>query len=128
MLMYLEDFPENYSATSRIYKEHGDFIYFVRPLRSEGEQRTKVRLVWNNEDKLWFAVVEGLYTCCLGGGFFTKGPFRLNGEAAENLCKYFKVPYPLRNSCRIADLVSMTSPGQFKKLSRLRRTSENKIH
>jgi hypothetical protein len=125
--MNLERIPNKYSATSIIYKEHGDLIYFVKPDRADGENRTKARLLWDEKDSHWFAIIEGNYASVLGEGFFAKGPFNIDSYATENLCKYFGVSCLSKNNQGI-ELVSLTSPLQFKQIKRskkLGKTSRN---
>jgi len=111
--MNFERIPENYSATSIIYKEHGDLIYFVRPNKNDGEDRTKARLLWDKKNSFWYALIEGSYSDNLGKGFFAKGPFMIDSDATKNLCKHFGIPVEFGNREGTIGLISMTSPEQF---------------
>ncbi len=125
--MKLERIPDNYSSTSIIYKEHGDLIYFVRPNKKDGEDRTKTRLLWDEKNTRWYALIEGSYSDNLGEGFFAKGPFMIDFDATENLCKHFGIPVEFGNREGTIDLISMTSPERFiqiKQNSKLEKASK----
>ena len=115
--MYLLDFPNNYHAISRIFKDRGELIYFANPDLSNGEDRVRVNLFWDNKDKIWYSCVCGNYNNS-NFGFFITGPFKLNLEASIKLCGYFGIKSPKSKEQCILDLISMTSPEQFKQIKK----------